>query len=108
MWPPHHTLWSPAHTTKESPPEYLTPLDKTKARDDTWAMNIDVYGLNQHTLYRIPASSVSYHPRLANRHAWFTGRYRSLPAQGGTMAEFCLAGIDAELVWLRPFAVVSA
>lgn len=67
----------------------------------------DRYGLSPAMLYRIPASSVSYHPRLANRHCWFTGRYRVLPANGGMMAEFRLAGNDSEVVWLRPFAVVT-
>ena len=72
-------------------------------------MTHDAFGLNQWTLYRIPASSVSYHPELANRHVWFTGRYRQLPADGGTMALFRFAGTDNDgAVWLRPFAVVSS
>lgn len=63
--------------------------------------------LNRHTLYRIPASSVSYSPALANRRVWFTGRYRTLPCGGGTMAEFQLADGDGATWWLRPFGVVT-
>lgn len=44
---------------------------------------------------------------------WFTGRFKELPAQGGTMAEFRFANSGhtwqgCHEVWLRPFAVVAA
>lgn len=70
------------------------------------------WGLRRHVLYRIPASSVSYSPELANQRVWFTGAYRTLPAAGGTMAEFQFA-CDGHTwhgqprLWLRPFAVVT-
>ena len=69
--------------------------------------------LNRHTLYRIPAVSVSYHPELANRRVWFAGEYRQLPAGGGLMALFTFAD-DGQTwhgepsVWLRPYAVSVA
>jgi hypothetical protein len=69
-------------------------------------------GLNRHTLYRIPACAVSYSPELANVRVWFAGQYRTLPANGGTMALFHFAN-DGHTwhgepsVWLRPFAVVT-
>jgi len=71
-----------------------------------------MYGLNQHTLYRVPPSSVSYTPALGNVRVWWTGEYRELPAGGGTMARFRFA-VDGHTwhgeptVWLRPFAVVE-
>ena len=69
--------------------------------------------LNRHTLYRIPSSSVSYHPELANRRVWFTGQFKQLLADGGTMALFSFADENhvyhgESTVWLRPFGVVTA
>lgn len=71
------------------------------------------WGLKRHVLYRIPANAVSYSPELANRRVWFTGEYITLPAGGGTMAEFEFANDrhtwrGSNRLWLRPFAVVTA
>lgn len=68
-------------------------------------------GLNEHTLYRVPPQSVSFHPELGNVRVWFTGQYAALPAGGGTVALFRFANAGhtyhgQPTVWLRPFAVV--
>lgn len=49
-------------------------------------------GIDTLTLYRIPASSVSYHPRLADARVWFTGKIRQ-HVHAGWMAEFRFADL---------------
>jgi hypothetical protein len=66
----------------------------------------DIYGLREHKLYTIPACSVSYSPHLAGKRGFWTGKVKSLPVGGGTMAEFALT--DGTYYWLRPWAVVEA
>lgn len=89
-----------------------TPSPSVIELGDGMEVMMNRYGLNQHTRYRIPSSSVSYCSTLANRPVEWDGRFMDLPAAGGQMAYFRFlsrpygAGIE-DGVWLRPFAVVE-
>ncbi len=71
----------------------------------------DPYGLDMHTLYRIPGVSVSYDPKLADRRVFWTGHKKVLPQGGGTFYEFRFAdkrfAHEEATWWLRPYTVVK-